>query len=202
MGEIEAVGQHQRAIGSSNASLNEAVSCKIPLLDGDHGTQSRPIAVQTVLEQTQNLQQIYVEDRALFEAIINNAWGLVLRCFTGQEHVGFFVKKDVAGSDSRRSASNNERDQLGFQFTFDQQQPLLTHITKAKTEITSLERKSNAQGPQSDKLQSISSGHQINTTVRIEGSGFSRSAASRSDSSYLAEDSVLQVGLSYPKCSI
>ena len=198
MDEKGAKEQPQRTSCSSGASSNEAISCKLPLLDGDYGSTSQSITAQVDLDQTQKLQHVYLDDKVTFDAIVCTAWALVLRCFIGQEKLGFYLDESAAIHDAPNSKNGGNRDRSIFLINFDQQEPLSAYIKRAELQHALLERRRQNSDLTKAIENSNSNDHQLNTAIRMQDSWSSQNDVAEQDLRMSAKDDVLQVRASYP----
>lgn len=106
------------------------VSCKLPLLDGDVKLVSGPLVTEVELEQLERLLQILKQAEGSLEGIICTAWGLLLRCYTGQDHVCFQLIWDE-NFDLARKLGASEDDELAFRMDFQEQESLSTYLPRA-----------------------------------------------------------------------
>ena len=107
-----------------------ASSCKLPLLDGEGDSAVRLIAAPVELDQIEKIQQIWEKERAEFTALLCTAWGLLLRCYIGQEKIAFYFSDASNGRNNHQSASSQE---AIFGMDFLDQEDLSTLLMKAKS---------------------------------------------------------------------
>ena len=112
-------------------SHTEATPCKLPLLDGDKTTDSRLLTTETTFEVDERFQSLGNRDTASFNQLLCTAWGLLLRCFTGQDEVSFYFQDNVI-SDAVSNSSLSQMFQSVFQIEFDEHDSLATCYAKAK----------------------------------------------------------------------
>ena len=107
------------------------VTCKIPLLDGEAEPAPRARTTDIHLEQAAKLQGLYRNNKTYLEGLICTAWGLVLRCFTGQDDVSFHFRRSRSARPVAESASVQEN-RSKFQMSFRENEILLAHIQRAQ----------------------------------------------------------------------
>ncbi len=123
--------------------LSRAIACKLPLLDGENVPTARPTMVEVKPERLEKLQQIFEEDEKRLKGMICAAWGLLLRCFTGQNEVCFyFQQSNVACLSQPLSDSENTRPIVHLSFL--ENEKLLDQIAKAQDAVTNLEQRPEA----------------------------------------------------------
>ena len=194
--------QQQDPSRNPRTSSSEKISCNIPLLDGDGSTVSRKIETGVELGRIANLQELYDEDKGSLVALICTAWGLLLRCFTGQDDIGFYVLAGDRTDDEPELAALHAQQEV-FRIAFHDQKRLATYIARARTKCATLESRpvtSNFIQADTDSPKNVhqkNTTHQMNTTVWIQGSGSSRSLSAKSGSRTAVETTALQVSESY-----
>ena len=68
---------------------SEAEPCKLPLLDGEPNGTPETITTEVELLNASRIHEVCRQDRPLLYGMICTAWALLLRCYTGQDHVTF-----------------------------------------------------------------------------------------------------------------
>lgn len=116
--------------------LCQPATCKLMLLDGNAKASARLIEVEVEVKCTEKLQELYDQNKAHLEGTICAAWGLLLRCFTGQDEVSFRLKRN----ESFQTAGSMQKPLPAMQFIFRENDSLLTHIKQAEAELASTER--------------------------------------------------------------
>ncbi|KAL8839224.1 MAG: hypothetical protein Q9170_001830, partial [Blastenia crenularia] len=106
-----------------NMSRNMKVFCKLPLLDGDATGSPQMVTVDSASSNAEKLEDLCRQDRATFENAICTAWGLVLRCYAGQDQVAFRVRHTQYVSPQKDSL---------FDFEFQGQETLLSSLERAR----------------------------------------------------------------------
>ena len=97
---------------------NGETYCKLPLLDGNTTSNSRIIAADVESGDIESLRALYSQDEATLVDYLYTAWGLLLRCYTGQNDVAFRVRRHSRGSVNRPSVKPSQSEftvQLAFQ---------------------------------------------------------------------------------------
>ena len=144
-------------------SCGEATLCKIPLLDGDTESPDQIVSVESVSHDLERFRELYLQDEETFATYLYTAWGLLLRCFTGQDHVSF-----------RTSLVSDASDRSTFAGTFPGQSKI--HVDyhedaslEACLKVTDQSRRMQPSGGLSNKPIPETS-NQLNTHVFIKGS--------------------------------
>ncbi len=116
------------------AALSAVVdsSCKLPLLDGDEEVATRPIVTEVELEQSERLLQSLKQARGSLGSIICTAWSLLLRCYTGQDHVCFQLTWDDKFNLVRKPGTSVD-DESFFRMDFQEEELLSTYVLRAMT---------------------------------------------------------------------
>lgn len=92
--------------------------CRLPLLDGEPKTESRILAVDSEFSGSlENLPQLFQYDEPAASTLLYTAWGLVLRCYTGQDEVIFHAR--------HKTGVNL------FQLAFEGDEPLSVYVARA-----------------------------------------------------------------------
>ena len=141
--------------------------CKLPLLDGDETSESRLLKLETELEFAERFQSLGNRDTASFDNLLCTAWGLLLRCFTGQDEISFYVRQNVADGGISNSAASRTFQSL-FRMVFDEHDSLATCYAKTRDGYAGNERMQTSlisTVPDSSSLSAT--GHQ-NTYVWIQ----------------------------------
>ena len=113
-----------------------ASTCKLPLLDGEGDSTAKLIATPVELDQVDKLQGISKTDRASLNTLLCTAWGLLLRCYVGQERISFYFSTLSNGRTNHESASQR----FVFGLELHDEEPLSEHIIKAKSAFYSMEQ--------------------------------------------------------------
>ena len=112
-------------------SNSEAASCKLPLLDGEDSTRAHITVAELEPENIGRLQSFGNGDVSSFNDLLCTAWGLLLRCYTGQDDISFHFLQSVA-DDSVSKSIVPEANQSTFRAVFDEHECLSTCFAKAK----------------------------------------------------------------------
>ena len=149
-------------------SHTEATSCKLPLLDGEVTSEAQVVTTELELENIERLQSLGNGDTASFDDLLCTAWGLLLRCYTGQDNIAFHFRLSndtdlVLNSDAPRVHHGI------FRMVFEEHQSLSDCLPRAKDSCANYERG----GPSlastvSDSASSASGGVQ-NTHIWLQG---------------------------------
>lgn len=149
-------------------SYAEAASCRLPLLDGEDTTEPQLITTELELENVETLQRFANGDVASFNAMLCTAWGLLLRCYTGQDHVSFYFRQ--GNVDDPVPNSTVPRDsQSTFQMAFYDQESLSTCVLRAKDGYTDDERGGPSLFSAVSDQRSFSGPYNRNTHVWVQG---------------------------------
>ena len=130
------------------------VICRLPLLDGEEEDAPRIIKTDVNLEQAARLKELYRENKTYLEGLVCTAWGLVLRCFTGQDDVSFHFRRSRTARPVPENAAVHDN-RAKFQMSFRENEILLAHIQRAQ-EGTALVKQAR---PSLHRLTSGSSFH-------------------------------------------
>lgn len=191
MSDMNNISRQQDA-SCSSLPFSKAIPCKIPLLDGDSNIESRPIVADVELDRIDELQRLYQADNASFDALLCTAWGLLLRCYVGQDHISFhFHRKEIRQSGQPLAPSDEH--QSIFQIEFNEQEALHTHIKRAKSSNALLERKSHIPDSKDSSAALISGPERPNTTVRVQHAGSLQSLAVKNNLQNSLHDDAAQV---------
>ena len=120
-------------------SRTEAISCKLPLLDGDNAT-NRPLRIELEPGKAEIFRNSGNGDIEAFNDLLCVAWGLVLRCYTGQNNVSFHFQQNLA-SDLISNSTGSQTGQSLFRIEFDERENLSTCCTKARASHTFNQRR-------------------------------------------------------------
>lgn len=107
------------------------VICRLPLLDGEAESVPRSVTTEVKLEEAEKLRELYFENKTYLEGVICTAWGLVLRCFTGQDDVSFHFRRTKGHAPIPESAAAHEN-RSKFQISFRENEILRDHIHRAQ----------------------------------------------------------------------
>lgn len=114
-------------------SNTEAMSCKLPLLDGEDTTRPRLTTIEFGLEDedVESLKNFSMGDAAFFNSVLCTAWGLILRCYTGQDRISFHVLQDNGDKPVIKSTGSGSH-RSTFQMEFSEQESLSSCVARAK----------------------------------------------------------------------
>lgn len=111
-----------------------AILCKLPLLDGEKGPQAGPITVDVEPESLGRLQRMIPSDRSGLKGMICAGWGLLLRCYTGQDEVCFNFRQQSGGLPGNIPfAQQDTRSSLGI--TFSSEGKLLDLVSRLQEQV-------------------------------------------------------------------
>ena len=143
---------------------SRAVACKLPLLDGGAEPTAAPPTAEVTPECKKKLQEIASSDIRRLQGMICAAWGLLLRCYTGQDAVCFYLRKNVgAASDQTPSVQQDTRSSL--EFSFAENDLLANQISSVQHDITNLEQTSEAARDSHSDASSRLNSDQTNTMI-------------------------------------
>ena len=148
-------------------SHTEATPCKLPLLDGERSTDSRLLTTETELEYAGKFQSLGNRDEASFNHLLCTAWGLLLRCFTGQDEVSFHFQHHEANDAVSNPAVSHTFQSL-FRVEFDEHDSLATCYAKAKDSYAGNEQRDTALVSTVPDSPSHSATNQQNTHLWIQ----------------------------------
>ncbi len=148
-------------------SHTEAMSCKLPLLDGEDTSEPRLMTTALELESAEILQNFSKGNVASFDDMICAAWGLLLRCYTGQDNVSFYFEQDNADDLVSKSAVPRDR-QSTFRMAFHEQETLSMCVARAKDGYGESERGGPSLVSTVSDSRSLPSSYYQNTHVRVE----------------------------------
>ena len=149
-------------------SHTEATPCKLPLLDGEKTTDSRLLTTETEFEYAERFQSLGNRDTASFNNLLCTAWGLLLRCFTGQDEISFHFRQNVT-DDGLSNPAVSRTFQSMFQVEFDEHDSLATCYAKAKDGCAGNERRQISLVSTVTDSASPSATGQQNTYVWVQG---------------------------------
>ena len=144
-------------------SHTEATPCKLPLLDGEKTTESRLLTTETELEYAESLGN---RDKASFNPLLCTAWGLLLRCFTGQDEISFHFQHNVI-NDAVSNPAVPQSFQSMVQLEFNEHDSLATCCAEAKDGYAGNERRQTSLVSTVPDSPSLSATGQQNTYVWV-----------------------------------
>lgn len=149
----------QEQEGSNRAAMShiEAVTCKLPLLDGERASTTRIIEARVELQHAGTLQELCApdNDRAPLNDILCTAWGLLLRCYTGQDDIFFQFRQTSSDGDSLS----------GFRMAFHEQENLSTYIERAREGSTAPREQRLPRPPAATSNADCASGSSYSNTI-------------------------------------
>ena len=148
-------------------SHTEATPCKLPLLDGGETADSRLLTTETELENVGRFQSLGNRDTASFNDLLCTAWGLLLRCFTGQDEISFHFRRNVI-DDGVSNRAVPQTFQSMFRMEFDEHDSLATCYAKAKDGYAGKERRQTSLVSTVPDSPSLSATGQQNTYIWIQ----------------------------------
>ena len=150
----------------------ENTICRLPLLDGEPETTSEAITVQVEPGRLETLHRLFQQDEITATALIYTAWGIVLRCYTGQDETLFQTRRKSGVS--------------LFRLSFEGDEPLSACLAKAAAEAQNTETETS-------EIRTSNKQPQANTAVWIQNGTFEASTRKH-------EASGIQV--KYPEVSV
>lgn len=145
---------------------NGETFCKLPVLDGDTISTSQIIAVDLESGDVESLRAVYLRNKETFIDYLYTAWGLLLRCYTGQNDVAFRVRRRTRENVDRPSAKLSQF-QSTVQLTFQDQASLAACLETARQSRKFIEQETSIKS--SNEIQS-NVPDQTNTVVYIRNS--------------------------------
>ena len=148
-------------------SHTEATPCKLPLLDGEETPEARLLTTETEFDYAGRFQSLGNRDTASFNNLLCTAWGLLLRCFTGQDEISFHFRHTVI-DDGLSNPAISRTFQSMFQVEFDEHDSLATCYAKAKDGYAGNERRQTSLVSTVTDSPSPSATGQQNTYVWVQ----------------------------------
>ena len=112
-------------------SHTQATSCILPLLDGEDISSPRLISTEIELEVGEKFRAVGKSNGSPSNDMLCTAWGLLLRCYTGQDDVSFhFRHGNVEDLISNPAAPSDHHST--FRMVFVEEETLLKCIGKAQ----------------------------------------------------------------------
>lgn len=149
-------------------SHTEAMSCKLPLLDGEDVARVRLLETELELESFDCLQEFGEKDVTSFNDLLCTAWGLLLRCYTGQDDISFHFRQ-INADDVLPTPDVHLNNPSVFRMAFDEHETLSTCFAKAKDGYSPNSPNESVVSTVSDSSSSSAAGNQ-NTHVFIRDS--------------------------------
>ena len=112
-------------------SHTEATSCTLPLLDGKDISNPHLISTEIELEVGETFRGFDKSNGSPFNDMLCTAWGLLLRCYTGQDDVSFHFRHGNIEKLTPNSAAPSDRLST-FRMAFIEEDTLLKCIRKAR----------------------------------------------------------------------
>ena len=150
-------------------SHTEAISCKLPLLDGENTTRARLIEIELGLENVERLQDFNKKDPTPFNDLLCIAWGLLLRCYTGQDDISFHFRQNIVG-DLVPNPAIPLINQSTFRMVFHEHESLSTCFAKAKVGYAENECGAPSLVPTVSDSSSYSAATHQNTHISVQDS--------------------------------
>ena len=150
-------------------SHTQATSCKLPLLDGEVTAKARLIVTDLQLGNIERIQHFGKGDITSFSELLCTAWGLLLRCYTGQDDISFHFHQSI----NEKLVSNSTVppiNQSTFRMVFDEHETLSTCFAKAKDGYAGNERGGPSLVSTALESRSLSAASYQNTHVWIQDS--------------------------------
>ena len=150
-------------------AASEAEPCKLPLLDGESNGATETVTTEVQLHNAGRIQEVCREDRTLVDGMICTAWALLLRCYTGQDHVTFEYR------DSMKPTAPLVR------VIFDEEETLMNYAEKAKDAISCAEQKRQDAAADAVTAKANRIPNTVSTTVCIDRADPSRWLGAKAD---------------------
>ena len=151
-------------------ALSRAVVSKLPLLDGETYLTARLTTVKVNVERIEKLQEVYEEDRTRVKGMICTAWGLLLRCYTGQDDVCFYFRRSNGAPPSQPPPATQDPRSI-LRMSFFETESLLDHILRAQDGVTVLEQRPNSTNSTTLDASPPSASYDSNTMIWFQDDG-------------------------------
>ena len=138
-----------------------AVACKLPLLDGHFDAATPVISTERQFERIGKLQKPRNQDLLYLEAVLSTAWALLLRCYTGQDDVCFYIKRS-GGSASVQAPNSLQQGQEIVRLACHENESLADHIHQVREGITLAEQRAISASPNKKSVPDLQN---CNTTI-------------------------------------
>ena len=112
-------------------SHTEATSCTLPLLDGEDISNPHLISTEIQLEVGEKFPDFGKSSASPFNDMLCTAWGLLLRCYTGQDDVSFHFRHGNIEEIKSNPAALSDHFST-FRMVFLEEDTLLKCIRKAQ----------------------------------------------------------------------
>ena len=112
-------------------SHTEATSCTLPLLDGEDISSPYLISTEIELEGGEKFRGFDKSDGSPFKDMLCTAWGLLLRCYTGQDDVSFHFRNGIIKKPISHLPTPSDHFSM-FRMAFVEEDTLLKCIRKAQ----------------------------------------------------------------------
>ena len=112
-------------------SHTEATSCTLPLLDGEDISSPHLISTGIELEVGERFRGLDKSNGLPFNDMLCTAWGLLLRCYTGQDDVSFHFRNGNIKKPISDPATPSDH-LSAFRMAFVEENTLLECIRKAQ----------------------------------------------------------------------
>ena len=131
MSNSKVAGQQQEASRFADKNPAANMSCRIPLLDGETHMPPGLIESEVDISESARLQSIWYLEEPVFERLLCTSWGLLLRCYTGQDEVCFRYRGRKSETLVERPAKREHAPTLKVYF---EEMQTLSSYTENKTE--------------------------------------------------------------------
>ncbi|KAL8819210.1 MAG: hypothetical protein Q9223_002309 [Gallowayella weberi] len=101
-------------------SSTQNVLCHLPLLDGDASATHQIVAVDLESGDLETLLELYKRDKTAADSRLCTAWALLLRCYTGQDEVCFYVRRTADEGPGQQSTAHAS----SYHYAFHEDLPL------------------------------------------------------------------------------
>lgn len=181
-------------------AISQAVVCKLPLLDGEGKATPGQIVAEVNRDVSNGLRGLLVEDEKRLRALICAAWGLLLRCYTGQDEVCFDILKN-SGIQSKQPSSDPPADRSSLRISCREESPLFEHVSMVQEDLALQGSKPLSTEKFNANVGSCSAKHNSNTMVWFQGKDVPWLTASEDSRSLQTEQSIKVWNLSHRKQS-
>ena len=198
MDQIRMKNQQQFQMDGASFRPNGTIPCKLPLLDGDTNTTAHVITTEVEPENSADFQEIYSKDREDFEILLCATWGLLLRCYTGQEAVSFHFQGCCNKAFRVGSATAEQKHTVTVEMQ--EMETLASYVEKTQTRHTMLTNEESRSEFSKLNNRSIATSTDINTTIQIQNDDsldpFAKSFARNAEAHKTGSDGAKTVSIS------
>ncbi len=124
---------------ASHPNTSRHWACQFPHLGTSRDGPKRPMSLRVNVECLQQLQQLCGSDVVALPSLLHVAWGLLLRCYTGLDHVCFGYQETGPGTLGQEypRTSGLPNEMRAVRFAVDDMMSVADTLEKAKGEYIS-----------------------------------------------------------------